>query len=183
MKAEVTLDPGEELSIARLELAVHRIALDPVGLWNIELVIPAAQKTIHQVALDQMGFVPAGNLTSGTVTSIRMWKNLRRSGDGHAALTDYNRVNAGLSTDTTACRIAPSQEAMKAFREVSSKLDSQYGEASTRRVAEIERQADEHRRMRDQPPDDTAANLIKASEDYDAAVETLHRLQREQESA
>ena len=45
------------------------------------------------------------------------------------------------------------------------------------RVAEIKSQADERRRMRDQPLDDTAANLIKASQDYDTAVENLRRLQ------
>jgi hypothetical protein len=32
--------------------------------------------------------------------------------------------------------------------------------------------------MLDQPLDDTAANLIKASQDYDNAIENLRRLQR-----
>jgi hypothetical protein len=48
------------------------------------------------------------------------------------------------------------------------------------RVAEITSQADV-RRMLDQPLDDTAANL-KASQDYDTAIENLRRLQRKPES-
>lgn len=50
------------------------------------------------------------------------------------------------------------------------------------RVAEIKRQAEERRRMQEHP-DDTAANLIKASQDYADAVDNLRRLQRRPESA
>lgn len=50
------------------------------------------------------------------------------------------------------------------------------------RVAEIKSQADERQRMLDQPLDNTAANLIKALQDYDTAVESLRRLQRNPEN-
>jgi hypothetical protein len=142
MKVEITLDTDEELSIARLDLAVHRVAIDPVGIWNCDLILPVAQRNLYADALAKMGFVPAGNLTSGTVTSIRMRKSLRRSGDGWAALTN----NGGLAA--TAQHPGHSHEELDALRGLSDKMAANYSpERTAANVAAIEaskRNPDEH---------------------------------------
>jgi hypothetical protein len=194
MKAEVTLDTDEELSIARLDLAVHRIALDPVGVWNVELILPVTQRNLHLVALDQMGFVPAGNLTSGTVTSLRLRKSLRRSGDGHAAghaALNSNRVNGGLSGNTTVCRIAHSQESQIAVNQLEARLANENSDdAVTARVRKLVADAATLKAMHDQPlegpkqPPEVEAYINRTYEKESADIlSQIKQLARHPESA
>jgi hypothetical protein len=184
MKAEVTLDTGEELSIARLDLTVHRIALDPVGVWNVELILPAVERNLHAEDLAQMGFVPAGNLTSGAVTSIRLRKSLRRSGDGHAA----GGINGDLSTGLSPVK-EPTQDERSAIGQLEARLAREHSGIADR-VAVIERQAQELRRMREQPIEGPKqspeiANYIddKYRKDSGDILDRIKQLQRTPEVA
>jgi hypothetical protein len=85
MCATVTLTAGEEFDFARLDLAVHQVAIDPVGIWNCDLLLPGRIMHQHAQGLEKLGFIVAGSVSADTNTSIKMRKSLRRSGDGHAA--------------------------------------------------------------------------------------------------
>jgi hypothetical protein len=166
MRATATLAPNEELSLSLLERVVREVLIDPAGIWSVEVILSASMMNEHAEGLAALGFTNAGNLNEGNNTKIIMRKNLRQSSDGHAAAFD-------------ATRLAPTHLELTARRELSSKLDSHYSE-SAGRVADIERQAENLRTMRD----DTVKTLFQSLDRRSAEIlDRLKRLRRDPESA
>lgn len=165
ISAIVTLAPDEVFNIASLDLTVHRISLDPANVRNVDVILPAVVMNANAEGLAALGFVVAG-CADGNNTQLVMRKKIIPG--GYAALS--SGIGAS-SADLSACRIAHSQETMKAQRDA---ISSFHMEDIEFNVAKIEREAAEHRAMRDQPLDNPVARKQELQE-------RLRQLQRKPE--
>src|ERR1700730_14688329 len=145
MSATATLSAGEEFNAARLDLAVHQVALDPAGIWNFDLFLNTRIYNDHADDLAKLGFVIAGTASEGNHTALKLRKSLRRSGDGHAAMS---------SLAMPAPVLPPTLEEMSARLANARTIVTHYSESGIDdRVAALEQDANIRRAMREQRDD------------------------------
>jgi len=84
--AVITLNAGEDLTIAHLDIAVQHVQDDPNRIWNVLLIVTPEVMNRHRELLQDNGFIAAGNLSIDckTLPFVKLRKSLRRSGDGWA---------------------------------------------------------------------------------------------------
>src|ERR1700735_2061709 len=113
MLATVTLDKGEELDIPGLDVLLQMVTLDPVGFWNVDLVLESRALNYCIDAVMQRGFAPAGNLSIDNTIFMKVRKSLRRSGDGGGRLADPNLAVAAYHPGASAQELEAMAESGK----------------------------------------------------------------------
>jgi hypothetical protein len=96
----ITLDDGEDLQSHVLQHAVNKAIGD--GCWNVTLIIAPDMASREGKTLLDFGFRVAGTVSEGTVTKLKLMKQLRRSPDGSPSIDERLAI---LATDTP--RLAP----------------------------------------------------------------------------
>jgi hypothetical protein len=79
-EVNVTPEVGENVETVAT-LAVSR-ALQDIAVWNVVIVLPVSEWAQSRIALQTLGYLPAGNKSVDNTTLVKLKCAVRRSGDG-----------------------------------------------------------------------------------------------------
>jgi len=79
-EVEATPDDGENVETVAT-LALSRAEQD-IAVWNVFIILPVIEWAQSRVALQNLGYLPAGNKSIDNTTFVKLKCAVRRSGDG-----------------------------------------------------------------------------------------------------
>lgn len=79
-EVEVTPEDGETIE-AVATLSLSRAEQD-IAVWNVVIVLPVIEWAKSRIALQNLGYLPAGNKSIDNTTFVKLRRSIRRSGDG-----------------------------------------------------------------------------------------------------
>jgi hypothetical protein len=145
----VSVERGEELDLAGLDVMIQNVMLDPVGYWAVELVLAPQAMNNHVNALTKRGFVISGNLSIDNTIFMRLRKNLQSPSFSDTPRSTYN---PDLATQAPVLQPTPAEVSARVGLNAS--LERHYSDdAVTRRLTQIEAEGATRRSQRDSHKD------------------------------
>jgi hypothetical protein len=146
--ATVTLDEESQVDLAGLDVFIQTAMTDPVGLMNLELVVPAGDH--HSEELRKRGFTISGSVTSDAITKIVMKKTLSSPAFADMLRSRYNPdYNPDLATPAPVLQRTPAE--VSALTNLDASMTQHYSDSSVaRRLQAIEAEVKPIKSRRDE---------------------------------